>query len=210
MSGKYEKPFYKSITNILILIIVLFYLYNLMINKEQAISGATPYQMINVGALSHTSSLWAFITSIFVHVSFNHFIINIIMLGILGHVIENEYNNYIYVAMFFVGGLLGNITGYLLSNTAVISGASGSVYSLLGGFAAMLITDKTINFRTNKTLIILLLLTILIGVTYTAIGEGINIASHLIGLLWGFVLPVFIYIIVNIKHYILKQTKFRG
>ncbi|MFF0676844.1 rhomboid family intramembrane serine protease [Staphylococcus xylosus] len=204
MSGKYVKPFYKSITNILIIIIVLFYLYNLMINKDQAITGATPYQMINVGALSHTSSLWAFIISIFVHVSFNHFIINIIMLGILGHVIENEYNNYIYVAMFFVGGLLGNITGYLLSDTAVISGASGSVYSLLGGFAALLIINKTINFRTNKALIILLLLTIMIGIAYTAIGEGVNIMAHLIGLLWGFALPIFIYIIGNIKQYILK------
>lgn len=204
MIAKYVKPFYKSITNILILIIVLFYLYNLMINKDHAITGATPYQMINVGALSHTSPLWAFIISIFVHVSFSHFIINIIMLGILGHVIETEYNNYIYMAIFFVGGLLGNITGYLLSDSAVISGASGSVYSLLGGFAALLIINKTINFRTNKALIILLLLTIMIGITYTAIGEGVNIMAHLIGLLWGFALPIFIYIIGNIKQYILK------
>ncbi|MGJ7589066.1 rhomboid family intramembrane serine protease [Staphylococcus shinii] len=208
MSEKHGKPFYKSITNALILIIVLFYLYNLIVNKDQAITGATPYQMIDVGALSHTSSLWTFIISLFVHVSFNHFIINIIMLGILGHVIENEFNNYIYMAMFFIGGLLGNIIGYLLSDTAVISGASGSIYSLLGGFAALLIINKTINFRTNKTLIILLLLTIMIGITYTAIGEGINIMAHLIGLIWGFALPIFIYIIGNIKQYILKQTKY--
>lgn len=190
MSVTIKKPFYKSITNILIIIISLCYVLNLFINKEDAFIGVNPYKMMEIGALSHTTPIWTFISSLFVHVSFSHFITNIIMLWLLGHIVEEEYNIYIYITIFFVGGLLGNVLQFLINDNAVISGSSGSVYALLGSFAASLIIDKNIKLQENKLLVLLIIMTIGIGVIYTVIGVNINVMAHLIGLFWGFVFPI--------------------
>lgn len=202
MSLSKNKPFYKSITNILVIVILLCFIFNLCINKEDALIGVNPHDMIQIGALSHTTPFWTFLSSLFIHVSFSHFVINIIMLWLIGHVIEEEYNIVYYLIIFFVGGLLGNMFEFFINENAVISGASGSVYALLGAFAALLITNKSINFENNKLLITLLLLTIGIGIIYTMIGVNINMMAHILGLLWGFIFPIAVSFTKQVTEYI--------
>lgn len=206
MSLSKNKPFYKSITNILVIVILLCFIFNLCINKEDALIGVNPHDMIQIGALSHTTPFWTFLSSLFIHVSFSHFVINIIMLWLIGNVIEEEYNIVYYLIIFFVGGLLGNMFEFFINENAVISGASGSVYALLGAFAALLITNKSINFENNKLLITLLLLTIGIGIIYTMIGVNINMMAHILGLLWGFIFPIAVSFTKQVTEYIKNYT----
>lgn len=178
------------LTYSLIFMMLVFYFFNVIINKMDAITGATPYQMLEVGALTDSSSNWMLLTSLFVHGSIEHLVMNIVLLMILGSIIEKEYGIKMFLTVFIFSGLLGNLLTMLVKENIVVFGASGSIYGLLGAFAALLILNKDITLESNGRLILGVLVTIFVSIIYTVIGANINIIAHLTGLVVGFVLPL--------------------
>jgi membrane associated rhomboid family serine protease len=81
---------------------------------------------------------WTIITSMFVHGGFYHILFNMISLFFLGSFLIRAVGEGSFQAVFFLGGLAGNILFVLLANpfsTGV--GASGAIYALGGALAVM-------------------------------------------------------------------------
>jgi membrane associated rhomboid family serine protease len=81
---------------------------------------------------------WTVITSMFVHGSVWHILFNMISLYFLGSFLLRAAGERSFLAVFFLGGLAGNILFALLAGpfTAGI-GASGAIFALGGALAVM-------------------------------------------------------------------------
>ncbi len=81
---------------------------------------------------------WTIITSMFVHGSIWHILFNMISLYFLGSFFLRAAGERSFLAVFFLGGLAGNILFVLLANPLSTGiGASGAIFALGGALAAM-------------------------------------------------------------------------
>jgi membrane associated rhomboid family serine protease len=87
---------------------------------------------------SFLSRPWTIITSLFVHGGFWHIIANMITLYFFGRNVLSLVGRNSFLAVYFIGGIIGNILFMLLApvfTTAV--GASGAIFALGGALAVM-------------------------------------------------------------------------
>jgi membrane associated rhomboid family serine protease len=81
---------------------------------------------------------WTIISSIFVHGSILHILFNMISLYFLGSFFIRAAGERNFLAVYFLGGLAGNILFALLANPLSTGiGASGAVFALGGALAVM-------------------------------------------------------------------------
>jgi membrane associated rhomboid family serine protease len=81
---------------------------------------------------------WTIISSMFVHGNFLHILFNMISLYFLGSFFIRAAGERNFLAVYFLGGLVGNILFALLANPLSTGiGASGAVFALGGALAVM-------------------------------------------------------------------------
>jgi membrane associated rhomboid family serine protease len=81
---------------------------------------------------------WTIISSMFVHGSVWHILFNMISLYFLGSFFIRAVGDRSFLAVFFLGGLAGNILFALLANPFSTGiGASGAIFALGGALAVM-------------------------------------------------------------------------
>jgi len=81
---------------------------------------------------------WTIISSMFVHGSVWHILFNMVSLYFLGSFFIRAAGERSFLAVFFLGGLAGNILFVLLANPLSTGiGASGAIFALGGALAVM-------------------------------------------------------------------------
>lgn len=126
--------------------------------------------------------LWRLFTSMFLHADVLHLISNIIGLLLFGTFIENFGSKKAYLIIYFISGIMGNIMSLFLLPPYVISlGASGAIYGLIGATVLLIILER-------NTAQLLLIFLYLIYFIVTSFSPQINYASHIFGLITGFIL----------------------
>ena len=134
---------------------------------------------------------WRLITSLFIHVDFQHFLSNSICLFFLGQSIEKQLGSIRFILLFFTAGISGNIASYIIMPIEYIhAGASGGIFGLLGAQLFLLYSryhsSQPKEFVFLSSIIFLLLL-------FTFFNPSANPISHLTGLLIGGIgTPLFI------------------
>jgi rhomboid protease GluP len=137
--------------------------------------------------------LWVFITSMFLHGSVAHLILNLIALFFFGLPLEEEISRRKFLAIFFLGGIAGNLIllfVYPLDQLSI--GASGGIFAIMG--YAMLI--KPFEFALFPYLVpvpialvgMILSIYAIIGFLTVGAESEIAYAAHLGGLFVGFAL----------------------
>ena len=146
---------------------------------------------------------WTIITSMFVHGSIWHILFNMVCLYFLGSFMLRAAGEKSFLAVFFLGGLAGNILyfvlGYLVLRGFIPPlfgdpftpgiGASGGIFALGGALAVMvprvpvLIIPIPVPMPLWVAILIFFFLSFLPGIAWQA-----HIGGLLLGLLAGFVL----------------------
>lgn len=82
---------------------------------------------------------WTFITSIFLHASFDHLLFNMLALFIFGLYLESRISEKQFLFIFFLAGILGNLAYWMTAPLGTIPavGASGAIYGVMGMLAIM-------------------------------------------------------------------------
>ena len=81
---------------------------------------------------------WTIISNMFVHAGLSHILFNMISLYFLGSFLLRVVGERSFLAVFFLGGLAGNILFVRLANPSWIGvGASGGIFALAGALAIM-------------------------------------------------------------------------
>ncbi|QWU43266.1 MULTISPECIES: rhomboid family intramembrane serine protease [Bacillus] len=126
---------------------------------------------------------WRVITSLLVHVDLHHFLSNSICLLVLGSSIEKQLGHFSFIIIFFLSGILGNISSYIIMPLEYVhAGASGGIFGLLGAQLFLLYSRH----RSSKPRdIAIFSVMILILLLFTFFNPSANPISHLTGLIIG-------------------------
>lgn len=158
----------------------------------------------NFAPLTATGDTWRLLSSMFIHIGVLHLLVNMWALYIFGSYAEFYFGRKFYAVMYLLCGLMGSIAttwwnlpaaeAMLSQSTAsqhlptISAGASGAIMGLGG---ALLIAawrpreDLPLNARLNlKTLIILMLINLAIGLSI----PNIDNAAHMGGMVTGVLL----------------------
>ena len=130
-------------------------------------------------------------TSMFLHFGFLHIAGNMLLLFFIGDYAERFLGKIRYLVLYIGGGLIGNLASFALElsngDYSVSAGASGAVFAVLGGLAAMAIKNGGRLYDISiRNLIVLTVLQIIFSVTTV----GIDAAAHAGGLAGGFVICI--------------------
>ena len=132
---------------------------------------------------------WTIISSMFVHGSFMHILFNMIGLYFLGGFLIRATGERSFLAVFFLGGLAGNILFALLANPFSTGiGASGGIFALGGALAVIvprvpvLIFPIPVPMPLWVAIIIFFFLSFLPGIAWQA-----HVGGLLLGLIAGLI-----------------------
>jgi len=129
---------------------------------------------------------WTIISSMFVHGGFTHIIFNMIALYFLGSFFLRAAGERSFLAVFFLGGLAGNILFILLAypfSTGI--GASGGIFALAGALAVMVPRVPVLIIPIPVPMPLWIAIIILVFISF--LFSGIAWQAHLGGLFLGLV-----------------------
>lgn len=135
---------------------------------------------------------WQLITSLFMHGSFDHYIVNAIVLFFFGTELERRVGGKDYLKIFLLSGIVGNLCyilfAYATNNLAPAVGASGAIYGVMGTLAVIAPEIRVLLFFVVpvdiRTAIVLFAVYNLL-MTPFSIFTGVAYVAHLGGLAFG-------------------------
>jgi membrane associated rhomboid family serine protease len=128
---------------------------------------------------------WTILTAIFVHYDFWHILFNMISLYFLGSFFLRAAGERSFLAVFFLGGLAGNLLFVLLAPFSIGIGASGAIFAIGGALAVMV--PKVRVFIIPIPVPMPLWIAIIILFFLSFLFAGIAWQAHLGGLLLGLI-----------------------
>ena len=107
---------------------------------------------VNNSCHGHTTWAWAWITSMFLHGSWDHILGNMLFLAIFGKNVEDAFGPVRYLAFYFAGGFAATLTQTamtLLFGSAAEArvpnlGASGAIAAVLGAYFVLYPNSKVL------------------------------------------------------------------
>ncbi|HSE97879.1 MAG TPA: rhomboid family intramembrane serine protease [Blastocatellia bacterium] len=136
---------------------------------------------------------WRFVTSMFLHIGFIHFLLNNYALWIIGQEIERLYSSSRMGLLYLLSGIAGSVASYFYRPEAISAGASGAIFGLFGVMAAFgLRYRKEIPAIIRRDIMTRVVPLIVINL---ALGFSIRLidnSAHIGGLVTGFVLALII------------------
>lgn len=147
-------------------------------------------------AIIDQAEYYRLFTSMFLHFDFQHLLSNMLLLFFLGEIIELTLGRVRYLAIYLIGGILGNVVSLLfdlrlpVNQMPVSAGASGAVFALIGAMAYLLIINRG---RLAGVTLTRLTLLIAFSAWDGFRNPHIDGAAHMGGLLAGFVLTAILY-----------------
>lgn len=173
----FGKPFF---TYILLLINLIMFLI------VEVNGGSTIENLIEFGAKYNPAIIegewWRIISSMFLHVGFLHFFMNMIALYYLGIAVERIYGSWRFLIIYLFGGIGGGLASFAFTIN-VSAGASGAIFGLFGALLFFGLIHSKIFLQTiGKNLFVLVGINLVFGFLVPQIDNG----AHVGGLIAGF------------------------
>ena len=128
-------------------------------------------------------------TACFIHFGFEHLASNMFMLGVMGDRLEKTLGRLRFAAVYLLTGIAGAGASLLfhmwIGEPVISAGASGAIYGIVGAmFGYLMIRGGFMDGVGEKQLIVMIIFMI-----YTStVGDSVDIAAHVGGLLAGLLL----------------------
>ena len=152
---------------------------NLLFYVAQWVSGGAVYQALAYYPPLTPVEPWRMVTSAFLHspTSILHILFNMYSLFIFGPIIEHAVGRARFAALYLLAALGGSVAVLFLAPAAVVVGASGAIFGLLGAF---FVIQRRLGGN-NMQLLIVIGLNLVIGF----IVPNVAWQAHLGGLIVG-------------------------
>lgn len=146
-----------------------------------------------VNSLIDQQQYWRFITSMFLHIGFLHFLLNNYALYIIGLEIERIYGSARFVILYFVTGLVGSFASYLFTE-ATSAGASGAIFGLFGVMATFAFRyrkeiPKALSRDIKRRVIPIIAINLVFGFSVSIVDNSAHLGGLLSGVLLALVIP---------------------
>ena len=169
-------------TYILIGINVAIFIYGAIVGGNAFTTpDSVVYQWGQVNLFVFQGAFWQLFTSMFIHATIVHLVGNMLFLLIFGLRGEEMFSLPEYLAVYLVGGLVGNVLSLVIFDQYFVSvGASGAIFSMFG--ACVIYARRSVRQSILGALVYAFFL------FFINTGEGVNIVAHLGGLGFGLLL----------------------
>jgi len=130
---------------------------------------------------------WRYLTSVFLHVGWEHLLFNGFALLVFAPPLERLLGHGRYSAFYLMAGILGNVysAAVHVGDSHFAAGASGAVYGVFGAYLYLaLFRKRAMDEASRKTVYSILLF----GLLYSIISPRIDIWAHVGGCLAGFLM----------------------
>ena len=165
-------------TYILIALNVVIYIYGAIVGGNAMTTGESVIlQWGQNNLLVFNGWYHQLFTSMFIHASIVHLVGNMLFLLIFGLRGEEMFSLPEFLAIYLVGGLVGNVLSLVFGPNFISVGASGAIFALFGACV--------IYGRRSMRQSILGALVFAFFLFFINTGEGVNILAHLGGLVFG-------------------------
>lgn len=142
--------------------------------------------------------VWRFLTYMFVHIGYNHIIMNLIVQLALGIPLEmvNKWRRVLTV--YFLGGIAGCLAHAVIDGSVRLGGASGGVYALMTAHLAQVIMNwSDLPFAYVQFIVFGIIITVDLGSAayhryYMNVVNEIGVTCHLGGALAGILVGIYI------------------
>ncbi len=173
--------FYLILINTALLVVTLFTGGFSVLNLAR-LGGLVPFYVTEEG------EYFRIVSSMFLHGSITHFILNMIALYFLGSAMEQVFGHIRYFALYFLSGIVSGVMIVIFGDGLTLTiGASGSLYGIMSGL--LLVTIKRPNWFTRHAIGTIRNLTI-INFVITFLFPNISIIGHISGFATGFLLAL--------------------
>ena len=134
----------------------------------------------------YQTEFWRYITSLFIHIGFEHLLFNCFALFVFAPPLERILGKIRYIVFYLGSGFTGNLVSQLLdTNVHVSAGASGAIYGIFAAFAYLGWLRKDLFDKQSRLTVRTMLI---IGIVYSFIVPKVNLYAHLGGLAGGFLI----------------------
>lgn len=155
------------------------------------VQATEPMNLFHFGALfgpdliEHPTHLWRLVTPIFVHIGWEHFLLNFFSLIFIGRQIEDVFGSRRFLGIYLLSGIFGNILAFFVQPNILLAGASTSLFGIFGAMAMLGYLTKNPSFQAvGKQFAVLILANLVINLFQPAVG----IFGHIGGALGGVLL----------------------
>lgn len=169
---------------VLIAINVLAYLATSVVSHSTNLSNTLAIQF-GISRIDFLSQPWTIVTAMFIHAGIFHILFNMLTLYYYGTFVLNLIGETKFLAVYFIGGIVGNAVFMLLAPYSLAVGASGAIFSLGGVLAVMRPRIKVVLFPLPIPMD--LWIAIILGFVLISFVGGIAWQAHLGGLVTGLV-----------------------
>jgi rhomboid protease GluP len=129
---------------------------------------------------------WRYITSVFVHIGFEHLLFNGFALYVFAAPLERMLGAWRYVLFYIASGVAGSLASQLLHSDPYIgAGASGAIYGIYAAYLYLSVFRKDLVDYETKTTIRTILI---IGVIYSFVVPNVDMYAHAGGFVGGLVM----------------------
>lgn len=178
-------------TKIIVGINIIFYIISVIYNGASALTGLSRNQMLQTFGMTGDNGVIPVITSMFMHASLGHFIMNMGTLLLFSPIVTKYFPISYYATTYLLSGVIGNVVTRYLDPDMVTMGASGAIYGVMGMlFVAVISSNFVKYFEGLKEMTLMIFIIIGINVFMTFNYPNINILAHLSGLFIGVVIAI--------------------
>lgn len=150
-----------------------------------------PINLFHSGALfgpdimEHPTHIWRLVTPIFVHIGWEHFLLNFFTIVFIGRQIESVFGSQRFFMIYLFSGIYGNILIFFLDPFSISAGASTSIFGVFSAMAMLGYLTKNSSFQQiGKQFAVLVLANLVINVFQT----DVSISGHIGGAMGGILL----------------------
>jgi membrane associated rhomboid family serine protease len=174
----------------LIALNVLIFIIELAVGGYPITANNPVVLLLGLNTAQLSQQPWTIITSMFVHGGFAHIIFNMITLYFLGSFFLRAAGERSFLAVFFLGGLAGNLLFVLLAPFSIGIGASGAIFAIGGALAVLVPRVPVYIFfiPIAMPLWVAILILLLLSFLFSGIAWQAHLGGVLAGAIAGFIL----------------------
>lgn len=181
------------VTIALVAINVIIFIYSNLLSGNSR-------EIIDWGALGYTyiteyHEWYRFITSMFLHLDFNHLFNNMLVLYFIGVYLENYLGHGKYLLLYFSTGLLAGCTSIvyniMISDPTSSVGASGAIFGVMGGLVVSIFqTHRQKRELDLRRVLFMVFLSLYGGFTSQGVDNSAHVGGFISGVLAGILLTL--------------------
>ncbi|EGJ26829.1 rhomboid family intramembrane serine protease [Streptococcus porcinus] len=145
--------------------------------------------MFGLAVKAAPNQIWRLLTPIFVHIGWQHFLLNTLTLFFIGQLAEAIWGSKNFFLLYILSGVMGNLLTLQLSPGVVAAGASTSLFGIFAAIVILGIFSENHHLKTfGKSYQTLIILNLVLNIFM----PNVSLAGHLGGVLGGGLSAIFL------------------